>query len=136
MNFESKPRKKVSLDALRRSGVSDAVIREYDQSAVQSGNFVSSISGSGDYWEATTLIMNKTGIHARLASLFVQTASKFKSKVTLSAYGKTIDAKSILMIMSMGLVMGTEITIKAQDPDAADAVKTLADLVDAKFYED
>ena len=54
--------------------------------------------------EATTTIENKTGIHARPASVFVQKASSFKSKVQLKAKGKTVDAKSILMIMSMGLV--------------------------------
>ena len=86
--------------------------------------------------EATTTIETKTGIHARPASLFVQTASKFKSKVQIKAKGKTVDAKSILMIMSMGLVKGTEITISADGPDEADAVKTLKDLVDAKFNEE
>ncbi|MBR0061046.1 MAG: HPr family phosphocarrier protein [Selenomonadaceae bacterium] len=86
--------------------------------------------------EATTTIENKTGIHARPASVFVQKASSFKSKVQLKAKGKTVDAKSILMIMSMGLVKGTEITIVADGPDEAEAVKTLKDLVDAKFGED
>jgi phosphocarrier protein len=86
--------------------------------------------------EATTTIENKTGIHARPASVFVQKASSFKSKVQLKAKGKTVDAKSILMIMSMGLVKGTEITIVADGPDEADAVKALKDLVDAKFGED
>ena len=54
--------------------------------------------------QETITIENKTGIHARPASIFVQTATKFKSKIQLQAKGKTIDAKSILMIMSMGLV--------------------------------
>ena len=86
--------------------------------------------------EATTTIENKTGIHARPASVFVQKASSFKSKVQLKAKGKTVDAKSILMIMSMGLVKGTEITICADGPDEAEAVKELKALVDAKFGED
>ena len=86
--------------------------------------------------EATTTIENKTGIHVRPASVFVQKASSFKSKVQLKAKGKTVDAKSILMIMSMGLVKGTEITIVADGPDEAEAVKTLKDLVDAKFGEE
>ena len=86
--------------------------------------------------EATTTIENKTGIHARPASVFVQKASSFKSKVQLKAKGKTVDAKSILMIMSMGLVKGTEITICADGPDEADAVATLKKLVDDKFGED
>ena len=87
-------------------------------------------------FEATTTIENKTGIHARPASLFVQTASKFKSKVQIKAKGKTVDAKSILMIMSMGLVKGTEITISADGEDEKEAVNTLKDLVDAKFNEE
>ena len=86
--------------------------------------------------EATTTIENKTGIHARPASVFVQKASSFKSKIQLKAKGKTVDAKSILMIMSMGLVKGTEITIVADGPDEADAVAQLKALVDSKFGEE
>ena len=85
--------------------------------------------------EATTTIQNATGIHARPASTFVQTASKFKSKVQIKAKGKTVDAKSILMIMSMGLSKGTEITLVADGPDEADAVAQLKALVDSKFGE-
>jgi phosphocarrier protein len=86
--------------------------------------------------EETITIENKTGIHARPASIFVQTATKFKSKVQIKAKGKTVDAKSILMIMSMGLVKGTEITICADGPDEAEAVKSLTDLVASKFGEE
>ncbi len=86
--------------------------------------------------EATTTIENKTGIHARPASVFVQKASSFKSKVQLKAKGKTVDAKSILMIMSMGLVKGTEVTIVADGPDEAEAVAALKGLVDSKFGEE
>ena len=86
--------------------------------------------------EAKTSIENKTGIHARPASVFVQTASKFKSKIQIKAKGKTVDAKSILMIMSMGLVKGTEITLVADGPDEAEAVKELKALVDSKFGEE
>ena len=86
--------------------------------------------------EATVMIENKTGIHARPASVFVQTAAKFKSKVQIKAKGKAVDAKSILMIMSMGLVKGTEITIAADGEDEAAAVKALKDLVVSKFCEE
>lgn len=86
--------------------------------------------------EAKTTIENKTGIHARPASQFVQKASSFKSKIQIKAKGKTVDAKSILMIMSMGLVKGTEITIVADGPDEADAVAALKQMVDDKFGEE
>lgn len=81
------------------------------------------------------VVENKTGIHARPASLFVQTAAKFKSKVQVSANGKTVDAKGILGIMSMGLKKSTPITIEADGPDEADAIQTLGDLVKSKFNE-
>ena len=86
--------------------------------------------------QETITIENKTGIHARPASIFVQTASKFKSKVQIQPKPQTVDAKSILMIMSMGLVKGTEITIVADGPDEAQAAKALKDLVASKFGEE
>ena len=82
------------------------------------------------------MIENKTGIHARPASVFVQTATKFKSKIQIEAKGKKVDAKSILMLMSMGLVKGTEITIEADGPDEADAVAALKELIVTKFGEE
>ena len=77
--------------------------------------------------EATMTIENKTGIHARPAAVFVQTAGRFKSKLQIEAKGKTVDAKSILMIMSMGLVNGTEIKIIADGPDEDEALKALTE---------
>lgn len=85
--------------------------------------------------EVTVVIENKTGIHARPASLFVQTAAGYKSKIQLEAKGKTVDAKSILMLMSLGLVQGTEVKIIADGEDEADAVKALKELIESKFGE-
>ena len=86
--------------------------------------------------EATLTIENKTGIHARPASVFVQTAAKFKSKVQVQAKGKTADGKSILMLRSLGLSKGTEITISADGPDEAEAVAALKELIETKFGEE
>ncbi|MDQ0203258.1 HPr family phosphocarrier protein [Pectinatus haikarae] len=86
--------------------------------------------------EKTLTIENKTGLHARPASMFVQTANKFKAKIKLTAKGKTVDAKSILMIMSLGLQQGTDVTISADGEDAQAALDALTDLVKSKFGED
>ena len=85
---------------------------------------------------ATASIQNKTVIHARPASVFVQTAAKFKSKVEIEANGKKVDAKSILMIMSLGLAKGTDVKLIADGPDEEEAVKTLKELIDSKFGEE
>ena len=82
------------------------------------------------------VVENKTGIHARPASVFVQTAAKFKSKSQITANGKTVDAKGILGIMSMGLKKGTAITISADGADEAGAIGALKALVESKFGED
>ena len=79
--------------------------------------------------EVTTTIENQAGIHARPASLFVQTASKFNSKIWLKAKGTTVDAKSILMIMSLKIVYNDSVTITAEGKDSDKAVRTLANLL-------
>lgn len=80
-------------------------------------------------------IQNKSGLHARPASLFVQAANRFKSKIEITAKGKTIDAKSILMIMSMGLTKGTEIELTAKGEDEGEALQALISLIETNFGE-
>lgn len=88
------------------------------------------------YFERTTTIQNNSGVHAHPATLLVKTADKFKAQVYISARGKTVNAKNILVIMSMGLIKGTHVTIKAEGLDAKRAVDTLVELIDNKFGED
>ena len=88
-----------------------------------------------DFAEATTVIKNSRGIQANPCSLFVSTANKFNSKIQLTAKGKTVDAKSILMVTSMELVRETEVTISAKGSDASEAVKSLVELIDCRFHE-
>ena len=84
----------------------------------------------------TVMIENKTGIRASLASVFANTAVKFKSRIQIRAKCKTINAKSILMIMHLNLTKGTKITIVADGPDEEKAVKTLKELIESKFGEE
>ena len=83
--------------------------------------------------QATTTVANRNGMHTRPSSVFVQKASSFKSKIAIRAKGRTVDAKSILMVMSMGLTKGTEVTIIADGPDAQEAINALIALIDSKF---
>jgi len=88
--------------------------------------------------EATVKLLNKVGLHARPASLFVQTARKFKAaiKVRKAGVDRVVDAKSILGVLSLGAEMGDVITITAEGEDAELAVKTLVDLVNNRFGEE
>ena len=86
------------------------------------------ITVDGNHAEATVTVRNQFGIHARPASAMVRAASRFKSKIQLKAKGRTIDAKSIIMVLSLGLTRDTEITFCADGSDAADAVRTLAEM--------
>ncbi|HWR60804.1 MAG TPA: HPr family phosphocarrier protein [Clostridia bacterium] len=74
-------------------------------------------------------ILNETGLHARPASVFVNTAAKFKSELTLSKGEKLVNAKSILSVLGLGISKGTEITIAGDGPDEEQAVKTLVELI-------
>ena len=95
----------------------------------------STVTGSSTHARAATTIINSKGVHARPASVFVHTASKFRSKIRLEARGKSVDAKSILMVLSMGLTKGTDVTITAVGYDARQAVTELVALIDSGFGE-
>ncbi|MCX7571015.1 HPr family phosphocarrier protein [Tumebacillus sp. DT12] len=72
----------------------------------------------------------RAGLHARPAALFVQEANKFVSEIFVEKQGKSVNAKSIMGIMSLAISNGTEIVIKAEGTDADSAVNRLAELVE------
>ncbi|WP_313801396.1 phosphocarrier protein HPr [Cytobacillus sp.] len=68
-----------------------------------------------------------TGIHARPATLLVQTASKFNADIQLEYKGKTVNLKSIMGVMSLGISQGGEIKISADGSDEQEAIASLED---------
>ena len=74
----------------------------------------------------TFKVTNEAGIHARPATLLVNVAMDFKSDITLTALKKTVDFKSIMGVMSLGIYSGTSIEVEASGEDevkALDAIK-------------
>ncbi|CAM2877265.1 phosphocarrier protein HPr [Fructilactobacillus fructivorans] len=71
-------------------------------------------------------ITAETGIHARPATLLVQTASKFDSNISLEYGDKSVNLKSIMGVMSLGVGEGAEITISADGDDAKEALDAIA----------
>ena len=86
--------------------------------------------------EVTVTVNHEVGLHARPASLFVQTAAKFSSEIDVMHGEKTANAKSILTVLTLGAQKGAEITIKAEGADAEEALTALAQLVLDNFGEE
>lgn len=76
-------------------------------------------------------IQNRTGLHARPASDFVGVAGKFRSKIELCRVGEEdkFNAKSIVMLLALGLAQGEEAILSAEGADEQEAVETLAKFV-------
>lgn len=85
--------------------------------------------------EKSIIVTHKVGLHARPASVFVQTASKFSSDISVTCESRTANAKSILTVLTLGAHQGAEITIKAEGEDAQEALDTLVKLVEDNFGE-
>ena len=81
-------------------------------------------------------ILNRAGIHARPASLIVQTAQQFDSSIWIEKEDVKINAKSIMNILTLGATYQTELTISAEGSDEDDAVAELSELFDNKFKEE
>ena len=81
-------------------------------------------------------IINRYGIHARPAALFVKTAGRFNSEIMVEKDGATVSAKSIMGLLTIEGSMGSVLRLAATGPDAGEALDALQELVDKKFYED
>ena len=82
------------------------------------------------------VLTNELGLHARPASALTKIALKYKSNVTLQGNGKTVDAKSIIMVMTMGVKGGCPLIVIADGPDELECMAAIQDLVENKFYEE
>lgn len=71
------------------------------------------------------VITDEVGIHARPAGLLVKEAKKYTSKVTIAANGKSADATKLMMLMSLGVKKGAEVTVSVEGDDEATAVAEL-----------
>lgn len=75
-------------------------------------------------------VITETGLHARPATLVVSLAAKFKSDVKLQKNEKIINAKSIMGLLSLGVVKNDEIIILAEGEDEVEAVRALKSLIE------
>ena len=85
-----------------------------------------------------TVVKNKSGLHARPASEFVECASQFESKIKISRADEEdfVNAKSMVLLLTLGIAQGQGMILKASGPDEQEAVDTLINLVDSGFGEE
>ena len=80
-------------------------------------------------------INNQVGLHARPATFFIQKANEFKSSIWIEKDDRRVNAKSLLGVLSLGIVKGTAVNIVADGVDENEAISTLSALIDSDFSE-
>jgi phosphocarrier protein HPr len=81
-------------------------------------------------------IVNRLGLHARPAAMFVRIASRYRSEIWVSKEGEEVNGKSIMGLMMLAAGQGSTLKIRCEGPDADKALEELEALVNAKFNED
>lgn len=82
------------------------------------------------------VVINKLGIHARPAALFVKTANRFSCEIFVEKDGERVNGKSIMGLMMLAAGPGTKLLVIAEGPDAAKALLDIEALIKRKFDED
>ncbi len=81
------------------------------------------------------MVQNQVGLHARPATFFIQKANEFKSSIWVEKEERRVNAKSLLGVLSLGIVGGTDIRIIADGADEEEAVEALVALVQSGFAD-
>ena len=83
----------------------------------------------------TAVINNEVGLHARPATFFIQKANEFKSGIWVETEDRRVNAKSLLGVLSLGIVKGTTIQLIADGPDEKEAIEALNKMISSDFAE-
>jgi phosphocarrier protein len=81
-------------------------------------------------------IINRLGLHARPAAMFVRIASRYRCEVWVAKEGEEVNGKSIMGLMMLAAGQGSKLRIRCDGPDADKAIAELEELVNARFHED
>ena len=82
---------------------------------------------------SSVTIQNSVGLHARPATFFIQRANSYKCSIWVEKEDCRVNAKSLLGVLSLGIVKGTTITLIADGHDENEAVSGLVELVNGGF---
>jgi phosphocarrier protein HPr len=93
-------------------------------------------ASAGQKIEKEITIINRLGLHARPAAMFVRIASRYRSEVWVEKEGEQINGKSIMGLMMLAAGQGSRLTIRCEGPDADKVMEELEELIQQKFNED
>lgn len=82
-----------------------------------------------------TTVSNQVGLHARPATFFIQKANEFKCSIYVEKDDRRVNAKSLLGVLSLGIVKGTQIKLIGEGPDEEAAINALVELINSDFSE-
>src|ERR1700688_1537110 len=81
-------------------------------------------------------IINRLGLHARPAAMFVRIASRYRAEVWVSKEGEEVNGKSIMGLMMLAAGKGSTLHLRCEGPDADKALAELEELINPRFHED
>ena len=93
-------------------------------------------TGAKEKVEKEITILNRLGVHARPSAMFVRAASRFRCEVWVSKDGEEINGKSIMGLMMLAAGQGSKLRVRAEGPDAAEAMREIEALIESRFNEE
>ena len=95
-----------------------------------------STAANADRFEKEITIVNRLGMHARPAAMFVRIASRFRCEVWVEKDGEEINGKSIMGLMMLAAGQGSKLRVRCQGPDAQEALREIDQLIAGRFNEE
>ena len=95
-----------------------------------------SAPASSEKVEKEITIVNRLGLHARPAAMFVRVVSRFRCEIWVAKEGEEINGKSIMGLMMLAAGQGSKLRVRAEGPDAAEAVREIEQLIQSRFNEE
>jgi phosphocarrier protein HPr len=86
--------------------------------------------------EREITILNRLGLHARPAAMFVRVAARYRAEIWVDKEGEQVNGKSIMGLMMLAAGQGSKLHIRAEGLDAAVAVRDLEALIKTRFNEE
>jgi phosphocarrier protein len=95
-----------------------------------------SAAARGQKVEKEITVINRLGLHARPAAMFVRIASRYRSEIWVEKEGEQINGKSIMGLMMLAAGQGSKLHVRCEGPDADKAIEEIEALIKAGFNED